>query len=73
MMVSVPSCCRDLHVLFLHFRQLGLDQIFLVVFADVHQRGPFGHRHGFLLALGPVDRGAAEKAAQTMLQGFQFF
>ena len=64
---------RDLHVLFLHFRQLGLDQVFLVVFADVHQRGPFGHRYVFLLALGQVDRGAAKKAAQTVSQGFQFF
>src|SRR6266850_2542241 len=34
---------------------------------------PFGHPQGFLVALGPVDLGAAEQAAQGVLQVFQLF
>src|SRR2546428_8809305 len=42
----------DFHVLLLHFGQLGLDQVLLGIFADVHQWGPFGHpQGGFLVAL----------------------
>src|SRR5256884_1120661 len=64
---------RDLHILFPHFRQLRLDQILFVIFADVRQRRPFGYRHGFLLALWPLSRGAVQQAAQTPSQRFQFF
>jgi len=35
---------RHFDFLFFHFRQVRLDQVFLVILGDVHFRGPIGQR-----------------------------
>src|SRR5919197_809784 len=42
---AVLDC--DLYVFFFHLRQLGLDEIFLLIFGDVRQRRPVGESDFF--------------------------
>ena len=39
---------REAHILFLHARQLGFDEVFLLILCNVYQGRPLGHRQGFL-------------------------
>ena len=39
---------RQAHILFLHVRQLGLNEVFLLILRNVHQGRPLGYRQGFL-------------------------
>src|SRR5690606_14118556 len=48
LMRSWPPSTRTIHAFAAHAGQLGLDQISLRVFADVHRRRPVGSRHQFL-------------------------
>src|SRR5439155_6459181 len=63
---------RHFHVLFLDLGKLGLDEIFILILHDVHQRRPLGHRQRLVLRAVFADRRAAEQRGEPVLQFVQF-
>src|SRR5437660_2898626 len=63
---------RHLHVLFLDLGKLGLDEIFIVIFHDVHYWRPLGHRQCLILRAVFADWRAAKQGGESALQLVQF-
>ena len=59
---------RKLHVLFLHVRQLGIDEVLLLILYSVHQGRPLGNRQGFL----PPIPGRPPSSQHRRQPAFQF-
>src|SRR5438445_3438873 len=63
---------RHLYVLLLDLGKLGLDEIFIIIFHDVHHRRPLGHRQCLILRAVFADRRPAEQGGESGLQLAQF-
>src|SRR3989441_1549505 len=63
---------RPLHIVFLDLGKLGLDEIFIFIFHDVHPRPPPGPRQCLILRAVFADRRPAEQGGESVLQLVQF-
>src|SRR5438128_11069867 len=62
----------DFYVLFFELGQLGLDQIFFLIFGDVSQWHPIGERDFFPTVAVGAALWASEKSGETVLKVFHF-
>ena len=62
---------RDFDVVFLYSRQLGLNDVFLVVFGDIGNGLPIGQSEAFTSIT--LTRSAAKNIRETVLQILEFF